>query len=160
MHVDQQHILFVEDDRMLAMFYSDVLEDVGFKTGPAFDYELDNIVAHFAYSREDARRLIRNYPFEIVLLDHNLGDGQTSDGLVSEIFRRSPECQLFLCGSSPDVQFNAVTDALNAAGLARHVPHLKRHAKNDLRGLVKILNAIIRPSGFSPEHAQHPRCDC
>ncbi len=147
MNIDQQYILVVEDEWLLKALYEDVLEDVGFKHDkPPFDYELDGWVVHFAATKEQASDLIKRFAYESVFLDHNLGGGKTSEALVPQIFRASPDCEIFLTSSDPLKQRAAVVAELSKDNMATHSADLKEHRKSDILGLTNYLNSKIRPT--------------
>lgn len=157
MNIDQQYILVVEDEWLLKALYEDVLEDVGFKQDKApYDYELDGWVVHFAATKEEAADLINRFAYESVFLDHNLGGGKTSETLVPQILRSSPDCEIFLTSSDPIKQRAAVIAELAKDNLLTHSSQLKQHLKNDITGLTNFLNSKIRPTDHIHPAGQSP----
>lgn len=157
MNIDQQYILVVEDETLISMQYEEALEDVGFKQDkPPFDYELDGWVVHFAASKDKAAELIKRFAYDTVFLDHNLLNKETSETLVPQILRASPDCEVFLAGSSPLVQRPAVMAELEKENLLAHSSQIKAHDKIDINGFKDYLNSKIRPSGRTHRAGHSP----
>ncbi|MDX1923368.1 MAG: hypothetical protein SFW65_09610 [Alphaproteobacteria bacterium] len=155
MNIDNQYILIVEDEALLRMLYEDALEEVGFKQDVApFDYQLDGWVVHFAANKEQAAEHIKRFVYEVVYLDHDLGNGKTSASLVPQLLRASPNCELFLASSNPEKQSTEVLAELTKANMAALAAQLKSHNKNDVRGFIAHMNSKIRPANHLPAGEQ------
>lgn len=155
MNIDNQYILIVEDEALLRMLYEDALQDVGFKQDkPPHDLELDGWVVHFAANKEQAAEHIKRFAYEIVYLDHDLGNGKTSASLVPQLLRASPGCELFLASSNPEKQRTEVLAELTKENMAALAARLKSHQKNDVSGFISYMNSKIRPANHLPAGEQ------
>lgn len=147
MSASKTNILIVEDEYLLAQLYITSLEDLEFKQLSSFEYQFNNVHVHFASSIDDATDRVTKFSYVAVFLDHNVGLGQTSESVVPEIFRNTPDCQLLLASSDLVKQTDAVTKALTDAGLSQHIAGIKTHSKNDTKNFERVINDIIGPSG-------------
>lgn len=145
-----KQILIVEDEFMLTQLYSIALEDLGFNETQQMVYELGNIVVQFASTKDEAQHIARTTALDVVFLDHTLFKG-TSEAVVPDIFRTSPDSAVYLASSDIGKQTDAVTKALNDAGMPSFVAKLKEHTKSDTKGFIRIMNDMIRPSAAAPD---------
>lgn len=113
--VARESVLLVEDDVGNALTLSALLEDSGFRV---------DAVASLAESRSQIARA----GYALILLDNQLGDGQSHE-LIPELRQRLPAARIILvCGERP-ARLQHPVDAL----------HLKGEAFSQLLGTIERL---------------------
>lgn len=134
---EQTHILVVEDeDLMRGMFLAQLKSFMNFKINHVTgNCERDDVVVHFAATKDEAEKKVKDTTFAGVILDHNLTD-QTSEGILPALLSKSPNCRIYLVGH-PLTQENAVRRVLKTLPTAVPNEQIILSQKSEFRTILQ-----------------------
>lgn len=138
----QRRILIVEDDVFMGSLMVDALSSKGF-------------VAQLAESAVTAKRRVKSFDPDIVLVDIDLGDGPNGIDFIQVVRATRPEIAAILLSKHADS---------SSAGLAGvHIPegvgYLRKSLVHDTDALIECINSVSRGQASHLRHDQASKGD-
>jgi DNA-binding NarL/FixJ family response regulator len=138
----QRRILIVEDDTFIGSLIAGALRSEGF----------DSLLAS---SSVDAKKALKKFDPDVVVVDIDLGDGPSGLEFVQMLGISRPDIAAVLLSKHPDVE----SAGFSSASIPDNVSYLRKSLVHDTSALLAAIESTVRGLGSAVRQDKEPRGD-